>query len=171
MRKSFTYLIFFFAIFNFLTIGVLANVRFNTFDYNRTAECVEKIRPNTKKVSFYYRHFFLSKNNFQYFIFSFSCYKAYTTGQIKLKFKQLYLLKFNIYPLKFLKLRTSNKNRDVKQNDLYEKADSFKCVCLTCNFQPVMIIKMFNQLSFSKCINQETKVSGLLKKSNPYSDD
>jgi hypothetical protein len=168
LRKCFKYLIFFFAIFNFLTIGVLANLRYNTLDYNRTAEYVQKIKPKTKKSFFIYRHFFLSRNNFQYFIFSSSGYKAYKTEQIKLKVKEQDLLKINTCPLEFLKLRTINKSRDSIKKDLYERVDSKKRVCLTCNFHHVMIIKMYNQLSFSKCINQKTKVSGFLIKSNRY---
>lgn len=168
MRKCFKYLILFFAIFNFLTIGVLANLRYNTLDYNRTAEYVQKIRPKTKKGAFIYRHFFLLKNNFQYFIFSSSGYKVYTTAQIRLKVKEQDLLKFNICLQRCLKFRTINKSRDSIKKDLYEKVDSKERVCMTCNFYHVMIIKLYNQLSFSKCINQKTKVSGFLIKSSRY---
>ena len=169
LKKCFKYLIFFFAIFSFLTIGVLANLRYNTLDYNRTAEYVQKIRPKTKKGSFIYRHFFLSRNNFQYFIFSSSGYKEYTTEQIKLKVKEQDSLKFNIYPIEFLKFRTINKSRDSIKK-ICTKGRFKKRVYLTCNFHHVVIIKMFNQLSFSKCINQKTKVSGFLIKSNRYLD-
>lgn len=148
-----------------MTIGVFTNLRYNSLDYNRTAGYVRKVKPKAKKGYFKYCHFFLSSNNFQYFIFSTSDYKECITEQIKLKVKKQDLLRFSICQLQFLKFRKFNKNQD-----LYGKVDLEKQVYLICNLSHVMIIILFNQLSFSKCINQKTKVASLLKKSGRYLD-
>lgn len=162
-------MIFFFVIFNFLTIGGFTNLRYKSSDYNRTAEYVRKIKSKTEKGYFKYRHFFLSSNNFQCFIFSIADYRDYITEQIKLKTKEQNLLKLNICHLQFLKFRRINKNQNLNK-DLYEKVDSEKRVYLTCKLFLVRIIKKCNQLSFSECINQKTKVACPLTKSGQYLD-
>ena len=171
MRAYIKYLIFFFVIFNFLTIGELASLRYNSFDYSRTGEFVRKVDHKKKNSCFKYIHFFINSSNFQAFIFNISDYKSFTTAIIKIKVKKQNSIKFRtgIYQTQFLKPIRLNNAKESK-NDLYENGDSKERIHQACKLFHVMIIKMLNQLSFSKCINQKTKVSGLLKKSGRYLD-
>jgi hypothetical protein len=172
MRLNLKYLIPFFVLFNFLTIGVNANLQYSSQDYSRTAEYIQKFKSRySQKDSYNYRHFFFNKNGIQYFI---SCIKIchdYFTQQILIIIKAQKSL-FHIIGVSlliFFKYIKGCKNKDSK-TDLYEKVDSRKNICLACSFLHAMIIKTCNQLSFSKCINQRMKVAWPLKKSRSYVD-
>jgi hypothetical protein len=139
-----------------LITGDLSNSRFNSPDYYRTAEYVQKNEFSVNHSrTYHYRQFSNGKSNFRYFTFSLKKFQANYNRQIEniLKTQTILCLKIDklrqIYP-KWNELKYSFS----EHSDLYKRENPVNRFCPTNNLLHVLTSNMSNNLSFRKCINQ-----------------
>lgn len=155
MKRNIKYIIPFFLVFSLMITGDLSNSRFNSFDYYRTAEYVQRNEFSIHHSrTCYYRHFYCERSNFRYFTFSIKKFQVSYNRQIENIIKTQTILCFKIDKLRQIYPKWNELKYSISaHSDLYKREDLAARFSSTSNLLHVLISSMSNNLSFRKCIN------------------